>query len=576
MPKITISKSLFYSLLGDEPDVDTLETMLVCAKAELDAVDIESVKIELNDTNRPDLWTTAGLVRQLKTYYYGQALPQYAFLDAPPAAEKIIQVESSVQSIRPYVAGFLVHGKTVDAVILDELIQIQEKLCDNFGQRRKALAIGLYSEKKIRWPVRYRAEDPDASRFMALGESAPQSLREILNQHPKGKEYGHLLSNMSAYPMLRDAADEVLSMPPIINSASLGAVQEGDDALFVECTGESLEMLLLACAIFACDCSDMGFEVEPVQTQYPHDTPLGRTVVAPQYFQENLHVSMSSVASILGGEMNFEHVQKALAAMGVPISEKNEKACTVRPPVYRNDFLHEVDVVEDIMIGHGLHAFTPSMPTSFTIGSLHTIERVSRRLVASMVGLGFQEMLFPYLGSKRMFVDALYPEEARDDVASSLVRVSNPISENYEFVRSSALAQLLEAERVSAHSPYPHKMFEIGKVASRDETQDYGTRTDTLLSFLLSGSDANFTEINSVIAAILYYEDMRWHAEPLVDARFIEKRCARIVCSDSGATLGVFGELHPRVLEAFDITMPCAGGQLCLDMLITRASSSTT
>lgn len=574
MPKISLSKKLFYSLLGDAPNATDLENMLTCAKAEIDAEDETTLKIELNDTNRPDLWTAAGLARQLKTYHYGQGLPHYTFADASASAEKTIRVEPSVKEVRPYVMGFLIHGKTIDSVILDELIQMQEKLCDNFGQRRKALAIGMYSEEKIHWPVTYRAEPPDSSRFIALGESEQKLLRDIVAQHPKGKEYGHLLKNAILYPMLRDARDEVLSMPPIINSAFLGSVQEGDDTLFVECTGDTMEMLLLSCAIFACDCSDMGFTVERVETHYPYNTPFGNVVIAPQYFQQSMPVSISNVSALLGSEMDFSQARKSLMKMGVPLIESNEKTCIVRPPMYRNDFLHEVDIAEDIMIGCGLNAFSPTMPTSFTVGTLHNIERTSRKIISSMVGLGFQEMLFPYLGSRRMFVDALYPVEQRDAIALSLVRVSNPISENYEFVRSSALAQLLESERVSAHSPYPHKMFEVGKVALRDEKDDYGIRTDTVLSFLLAHAETNFTEINSVIAAILYYENIRWHVQPRIDARFIKKRCACIIRSDDDVVLGIFGEIHPRVLEAFDITMPCAGGQLCLDLLMDNAQSS--
>ncbi len=570
MPKISLAKELFYSLLGDAPSTANLENMLICAKAELDTEDETSLKIELNDTNRPDLWTTAGLARQLKTYHYTQRCAPYTFADAPVSAtaKKIIQVDSSVKAVRPYIAGFLIHGKTINSLILEELIQMQEKLCENFGQRRKALAIGLYCEEKIRWPITYKAEDPTSSRFIALGDIGEKLLQDIVTQHPKGKEYGHLLKNAASYPILRDAKDEVLSMPPIINSAVLGAVEENDSALFVECTGDNMDMLLLACAIFACDCSDMGFTVECMETHYPYETPYGNVVTTPQYFQQNVSVCMSNVSSLLGKKISVLQTEKALMAMGVALIESNETTCVVCPPIYRNDFLHEVDVCEDIMIGCGLHTFAPSMPTSFTVGALHAIERASRKIISTMLGLGFQEMLFPYLGSKRMFVDALYPEDMRSDIALSLVKVSNPISENYEFVRSSALAQLLEAERISAHSPYPHKMFEIGKVAVRDNKNDYGIRTDTVLSFLLAGTEANFTEINSVIAAILYYENIRWHVQPLVDARFIENRCACVVRSDDDIVLGVFGELHPRVLEAFDITMPCAGGQLCLDFFM--------
>ena len=60
MPKIDVNEKLFFSLLGEKYSYDVLEQRLTCAKAELDekpdpkAPENErTIKIELNDTNRP-------------------------------------------------------------------------------------------------------------------------------------------------------------------------------------------------------------------------------------------------------------------------------------------------------------------------------------------------------------------------------------------------------------------------------------------------------------------------------------------------------------------------------------------
>ena len=39
------------------------------------------------------------------------------------------------------------------------------------------------------------------------------------------------------------------------------------------------------------------------------------------------------------------------------------------PPPYRNDFLHAVDVVEELAIGRGLGSFEPELPDEFTAGT---------------------------------------------------------------------------------------------------------------------------------------------------------------------------------------------------------------
>ena len=80
MPKIEVHEKLFNALLGAAYSNDELEEMLPVAKAELDWFDTEEnlYKFELNDTNRPDLWSGAGLARQLACYR-DKIIPQYDF-----------------------------------------------------------------------------------------------------------------------------------------------------------------------------------------------------------------------------------------------------------------------------------------------------------------------------------------------------------------------------------------------------------------------------------------------------------------------------------------------------------------
>ena len=87
MPKIEVNEKLFFTLLGEKYSYDTLEERLVCGKAELDEKpnpdepeETRTIKIELNDTNRPDLWSTGGIARQLKLHRGGTHADFSSFL----------------------------------------------------------------------------------------------------------------------------------------------------------------------------------------------------------------------------------------------------------------------------------------------------------------------------------------------------------------------------------------------------------------------------------------------------------------------------------------------------------------
>lgn len=568
MPKIDVNEKLFFSLLDDAPDAASLEAALPTAKAELDGWDKEAplsenrtIKIELNDTNRPDLWTTAGLARQLRTHRTKKA-PDYPFfvpLGESRHAKYAVEVDESVRTVRPYLAGFVARGVPITDSMLKELIQAQEKLTWNYGRKRKTVSIGLYRPSIISWPVHFRGADPDKASFIPLQETRIMTLRQILAEHPKGKEYGSILQNEPVHPLLLDNKDRVLSYPPIINSADLGAVLVGDDELFIEVTGSDYPSVTITSSILACDLADMGFSIENVEVKYPYDTPFGRNIVFPAYFQEALKIHIGQVRKLLGLDMSVEEAKAAIESMGSKAEVAGE-FIEVRPAGYRNDFLHPVDIIEDVLIGIGMENFPPEKPRDFTIGRLSPIEQFSRKAKLTLIGSGYQEMIYNYLGSRRDYVDKM------NIPASTVVKITNPMSENFEYLRNSPLPGLLGTESISVKAPYPHRTFEVGKVAVKDEAENYGIATRQYLGFLNTHAQADYNESASHMATLMYYLGKEYSVKEASDPRFIPGRQAEVW--HEGTKIGVFGEVHPAILEAFGIAMPCAGGEIDLDILL--------
>jgi len=569
MPKIEVNETLFWKLLGRKYGRDELDAALPCAKAELDEWPDQSlpeaeraIKIELNDTNRPDLWSTSGLARALKAHASGN-VPSYPFFsregDVKDAGSLRVQVDASAKDVRPYIAAFVISGKPISDALLKDVIQTQEKLCWNFGRKRRSIAMGVYRSAKMRYPVKYAAVDPAATAFVPLGMEKKLSLRQILKEHPKGQEYGHILDGLSKFPYLADAAGETLSFPPIINSATLGAVEVGDTDLFVELTGSDLPSLCVAASIVACDFADSGYAIKPVRVDYPYDTPFGRSVTFPYYFQKPVACGLERASKTLGRSISMEEARKALARMAC-LTDGHGQYVQVFPPEYRNDFLHAADVVEDVMMGAGMETFPPERPSDFTIGRLTPVETLSRRAKDLMTGQGFQEMIYNYLGSGADYADKMGIDP------KALIRIANPMSESVEFVRNSPLPGLLGSEAASGGAAYPHRMFEIGKVVVKDPKENYGSKTRQWLGFVIAHAEADFNEAAAALNALLFYLSADFALEESDDARFIPGRQARI--RSGSRVLGVFGEVHPAVLERWGIGMPCSAGELDLETLL--------
>ncbi len=565
MPKIDAPERIFYSLLGKKMSDDELVDIFPVAKAELDGHDTENkvIKIELNDTNRPDLWSPAGVARALKSYETG-IIPEYDFFSSSTEEKDsegrmVIDDESAI-GIRDYSIGFAAYGVPVDDDMLVNLIQSQEKLCVNFGRKRKTIAMGIYRKNLIKFPVHYAAVDPDTTKFVPLTMTEELSLREICEKHPKGREYGYIVSSFPRFPYLYDDNNDALSFPPVINSARIGAVEIGDSDFFIEVSGPILDDLLLAVNILACDMADMGFTIQPVRVRFAKDTPYGREITVPYHFQTTCSAELSLIEKKLGLPISGDEAVAALAKMGVKSHVDGDKV-VAECPVWRNDFLHPVDVVEDVMIGYGLAKFEPVLPDEFTIGRLSPIEEFSRKVKGILVGLGFQEMMYNYLGSRKEYIDNMHISDEK------CVFIANPMSENYEVIRPSILPCLLESESVSGHAVYPHNIFEIGKITIKDENDNSGTVTKDSLGFLSSNARIGYNEAASYINTIMYFLRKDYTlAEVEGDERFIPGRAAAIMYK--GNAVGIFGEVHPQVLESWGCSMPAIMCEIDLNALI--------
>lgn len=582
MPTIDVHLDILNQIIGRKLEDKELEKLLSTAKAELEQKDLENriVRVELKDTNRPDLWSTVGLGRHLRRYIGEKKSIDYKFFSNSSEEKKVdeknfIEIESNLKDIRPYIFGFIAEGPPISEIILSEIIQSQEKLSENYGQHRKVAAMGIYRAENIVWPIKYRAVKPETE-MIPLGFTKNMSLTEIIKTHPKGIEYGDILNAAKFYPLLCDQENNVLSFPPIINSEGLGKVEAGDNCFFIELTGTNVHNLLLLVSVMACDFFDLGYEIFPVLSKYKYSLLTGKNLISPFYFQQEIDLKVNDAERLLGEKLSVKECQLFVEKMGNKVRIERDKI-VVKPPPYRNDFLHSVDVIEEIAIGRGLDTFEPELPKDFTSGQLLPVTQLNHDSRDILIGLGYQEMIFNYLGSKQEYTQKMnLPNRI-------LVEINNPMTEKYGVVRDSIIPNLLASEASSQNAVYPHKMFEIGKVVIPVFDKLMDTKTIDYCTFLISDSAANFNDVSSHLSALLFYLGFEYRLVDISDGRFIIGRCGRIEISiprkderqknsskRAWIRAGIIGEVNPLVLENFRIQMPCSIVELSLTVLINE------
>jgi len=170
-----------------------------------------------------------------------------------------------------------------------------------------------------------------------------------------------------------------------------------------------------------------------------------------------------------------------------------------------------------------------------------------------MLGLGYLEVVTFTLTNERRQYD--FMRRKRPEIWEHYIPVMHPLTEEHTIVRTDILPELLEVLSVNTHHPLPQRIFEVGDVV-------VGMKNRLRLSACSTHAKANFAEVRSIIQAVMRELDLNWEVAESDDGAFIEGRRARIVVN--GKDVGVFGEVHPEVLEKFGIPNPVVGFEIDL------------
>ena len=179
MPIIEISETDLKKLIGK---ID-LEKIQQYSKLEISRGEKDILNVEVKDSNRPDLLSIEGIARELKGI-----LGKEKGLIKYELRKSDFMLNNEGVKARPEIVCAVVKNVRLDDFAIKQIIQLQEKLCDGFGRKRKEAAIGVYDFDKIKWPVIYKSAKPDAMRFVPLDMQEEMTLSQILARHEKGKE----------------------------------------------------------------------------------------------------------------------------------------------------------------------------------------------------------------------------------------------------------------------------------------------------------------------------------------------------------------------------------------------------
>jgi phenylalanyl-tRNA synthetase beta chain len=294
---------------------------------------------------------------------------------------------------------------------------------------------------------------------------------------------------------------------------------------------------------------DPGARLSAVRVQFPDAEES-----TPDFTPQETSLDLAAAERLLGIPLGESQARALLHRMGHAAGDIAGGRLRVRVPAWRNDILHERDLVEDLAIAHGYGNFPRRLTPTQTIGKPMEAERRADRLRDVLAGLGFTEIVGLFLTCHEQSdgVVGLPPHPAA-------VLLENPISVEQTQLRTSLLPGILQTFARNRSNPLPQQVFEVGDVTFADPAAETGALEHRHAALGLIAPKAGFADIRALAEALAREFDrplrLRAHEAPFL----LEGRGALLLGADAGGpevAWGVLGEVHARVLESLGLQNP--------------------
>jgi len=300
---------------------------------------------------------------------------------------------------------------------------------------------------------------------------------------------------------------------------------------------------------------------------------------------EPVLLSAREVERLSGLKVGIGRMRKVLTSLGFECREGNSGSqVSVAVPYWRSDIRCPADLVEEIVriIGYEsvpatrLSAQLPRQQSRTSPASLRIDLREKLRGV--LAGLGFQEILaYPLVSLEK--IQKLSPKR---ELKTPSLKVANPMSKEQEYLRISLRGGLLATlARNQKHESAGIRLFEIGKVFL-PQGKDLPEEREMLCA-VLSGSRTepywhshsepmDFFDAKGVVENAVARCGIEASFGVSEDETLFPGRGADVLVGDD--SIGVIGELHPEVAQAFDLSDSVYLIELDLEKLLSLSAGT--
>ena len=301
-----------------------------------------------------------------------------------------------------------------------------------------------------------------------------------------------------------------------------------------------------------------GEVVEGVVDCYPN----------PQGVRE-VRFDPARINALLGTDISESDMYAYLSRLGIKAANGVATA-----PTFRSDLEIEADIAEEIARIYGYNNIETSLGRGIpTAGKLNNKQQIERLIRNTMTSLGFSEAMSYSFESPKVF-DALRMPVESEFRKCAVVR--NPLGEDFSIMRTTPLNGMLKNLSTNYNRRNQEAMlFELARVYLPKQLplSELPDEIDTLCAaFYSKDKQKDFYYLKGVCEALFEAVGIsKVQVEPETEMTFMHPgRCAKF--SAFGRDIGFLGEVHPEVLENYEIGTKAYVAVISCDVIYERAN----
>ncbi len=241
-------------------------------------------------------------------------------------------------------------------------------------------------------------------------------------------------------------------------------------------------------------------------------------------------------------------------------------------PSFRDDVEGEADLIEEVGRIYGFHRVeSKPLVGGLTRGERPYSKQMELKVKNVMQGLGYNEVMTYSFISPRAYDKLNLPEDAPE---RKYIRLMNPLGEDYSTMRTTLLSNMMELLYRNEKRGIDEVLaYEIGSVFIPGSlpVTDLPDEKQILSIGVYGSKDFYFVkESLQIVFERMGIRNLRF--KPLSShPSFHPGRTAEVCSGDE--SLGYFGEIHPDVLENYDIKNKVYAGVIDFDQIIRIANT---